>query len=1342
MKVIRNLTFPGNNFLLYFILLTLILIASFLIHETNRYGLKKQLQQEFKYTAQNKAEEIRRWYEAEKNAVSFFQQTTFFARGLYEYVKNPHDTKLEKQIEERLKATNRNGKYANIFIIDTTTNVIFSLDKEEQQLDRVSQTAIRESFIQNKISFVNIYQHSKHHAYFMEFVVPISLAGQKTPFVSLLFRIRPENGLFPLLDRWPLLSNSARIYLVRTTNDMLVILNRKYNDSLLELSLNSHYAEVMAFLHPEKVIDGIDYRKNNVSAISIPIDKMGWYLLVKVNQDELYAPLINRRNVFVLLTIVIVILITIGYRLLQINQEKFYFKKLLQKEQSWNNQLKEYRTILYSIGDGVITTDREGNITMMNAVAEQLTGFTEQDALRQPLTSIFRIANEYTLEPVETPIEKVIREKRVIGLANHTVLIAKSGEIIPIVDSGAPVIDEFGNIQGVVLVFRDQREEKQKEALLRNTEHQYRTLFEAIPDGIALHELIFDEIGQPIDYRIITVNKRYEEIFNISRDRAINALATDLYAAAEPPYLDIYAKVAMEGNPIEFETFFPWLNKYLHISVYCPEKNKFAAVFQDVTEQKLLETERFRLLNMLENSINEIYVFDYNNWHFEYANRGSLRNTGYSIQELSEMTPLELLEGISREDFNQLIKPLKTGEKQTITFEAFHRRKDGSQYPIEAQIQIQQERNHKVFLSIISDITEKRKYKQELAVAEQKYTELFNSITEAIFIHDIQTGDIIDVNQSVVNLYGYSSKQEVIEQCNVGSLSDSERDYTQEKALALIQKTVKEGPQHVEWLAKKKNGETFWMDILLKKIRLGHTDYVIATGRDITLEKQIRLALDESNERFRLAFLTSPDAVNINRMSDGLYVEVNEGFCKITGYTRQEVIGKTSLQLNIWANPDDRARLVNELKEKGYCENFEAQFRCKDGSVITGLMSARIIMLKNVPHILNITRDISSRIEMEKQLIEAKNKAEESDRLKTAFLHNISHEIRTPMNAIMGFADLLKNEELAPERRTKYLDIIINSSKQLLSIVNDVLEISRLESRTVPLHFSTFNLNHLAEELYHLFLPRIRNLKFSFHCGLPIEKAFIEGDKEKINQILTNLLNNALKFTQEGSIEFGYNIENDNLVWYVRDTGMGIPENEQDKIFERFYQANLAIAQLKGGSGLGLSIVKNLVELMGGHIWLESVPGQGSTFYVKLPYKPAKSKLTTHTPMPVSLQDLYILVVEDNISNFDLIEHLLTQHGARISWAKTGAEALEKIRANRYNLVLMDIKLPEMDGITATRLIKQNNPHLPVIAVTAYSTPEDRQEALDAGCDAFLTKPVEKNALLDIIQALSQSAYQ
>ncbi|HOK52781.1 MAG TPA: response regulator, partial [Bacteroidales bacterium] len=367
---------------------------------------------------------------------------------------------------------------------------------------------------------------------------------------------------------------------------------------------------------------------------------------------------------------------------------------------------------------------------------------------------------------------------------------------------------------------------------------------------------------------------------------------------------------------------------------------------------------------------------------------------------------------------------------------------------------------------------------------------------------------------------------------------------------------------------------------------------------------------------------------------------------------------------------------------------------------------------------------------------------EESDRLKTAFLHNISHEIRTPMNAIMGFADLLKNEELAPERRAKYLDIIINSSKQLLSIVNDVLEISRLESRTVPLHFSTFNLNHLAEELYHLFLPRIRNLQFSFHCGLATEKAFIEGDKEKINQILTNLLNNALKFTQEGSIEFGYNIENDNLVWYVKDTGMGIPENEQDKIFERFYQANLAIAQLKGGSGLGLSIVKNLVELMGGHIWLESVPGQGSTFYVKLPYKPAKSKLTTHTPLPVSLQDLYILVVEDNISNFDLIEHLLTQHGARISWAKTGAEALEKIRANRYNLVLMDIKLPEMDGLTATRLIKQNNPHLPVIAVTAYSTPEDRQEALDAGCDAFLTKPVEKNALLDIIQALSQSAYQ
>ncbi|MGC8803211.1 MAG: PAS domain S-box protein, partial [Bacteroidales bacterium] len=1091
-----------------------------------------------------------------------------------------------------------------------------------------------------------------------------------------------------------------------------------------------------------QVCDGIDYRRNRVATIAIPIEGTEWHLLVKTPQDELYAPLTERKKLFVGTTLVLFIVITIVFRLIQINQEKFLYKQLLQKEQAWNNQLKEYRTILYSIGDGVITTDCDGKITMMNAVAAQLTGFKEEEALHRSLSEVFRIANEFTLQPVETPLEKVIREKRVVGLANHTVLIARGGEIIPIVDSGAPVIDERGNIQGVVLVFRDQREEKLQEARLRTAEHQYRTLFDAIPNGVALHELVFNELNQPINYRILAVNNRYEEILSIPREKAIHKLATDVYDTAEPPYFEIYAKVATDEIPVEFDTFFPPQNKYFHISVFCPEKNKFATVFQDITQRKLLETERFRLLNILEKSINEIYVFDYNSWHFEYANQGALSNTGYSLEELKVMTPVEILDGFTQEDFEQLLSPLKNGTKQMVIFEGIHLRKNGTVYPVEAHIQIQQEQNHRVFLAIVNDITEKRKYKQELATFEQKYTELFNSITEAIFIHDAQTGKIIDVNNAVVSLYGYSSKNEIIEDCNIGTLSDNDRGYTQERAVELICKAATEGPQHIEWLAKKKNGEVFWMDILLKKVRLGHSEYVIATGRDITQEKQIRLALDESNERFKLAFQTSPDSININRMSDGLYVEVNEGFCNITGYSREEVLGKTSHELNIWVNPEDRARLVKELQEKGYCENLQAQFRCKDGRTLTGLMSARIILLKGVPHILNITRDISSRIEMEQQLVEAKNKAEESDRLKTAFLHNISHEIRTPMNAIMGFAELLRNEGLTTERKAKYLDIIINSSRQLLSIVNDVLEISRLESQTVPMHISTFNLNHLAEELYQLYLPKIRKLSFTFHCELETEKAYVEGDKEKIGQILTNLLNNALKFTPAGSITFGYNIRQDNIVWYVKDTGIGIPEEEQEKIFERFYQANLTIAQLKGGSGLGLSIVKNLVELMGGHIWLESTPGAGSTFYVSIPYQPAKKTQSSHASIPISLNQLNILVVEDNFSNFDLIEHLLTQYGASISWAKTGTEALQKISKNSYHIVLMDIKLPEMDGLTATRLIKQQHPHLPIVAVTAYSSPEDQKEAQEAGCDAFLTKPIDKNELFDIIQALSQSAYQ
>ncbi|MCX7986281.1 MAG: PAS domain S-box protein, partial [Bacteroidales bacterium] len=776
---------PKNNTLLYLLTILITVIATFAIYESNKYVLEKQIQKEFSYTSQKKAEEVKQWYESEKFAVSFFQQTTFFARGLKAYLNNPNDVKLKKQIIERLAASNKNEKYENIILTDSLGNVVLSLKNLSiRKTDSLITRGIQASIFNEKIHFQQLYDKGQA-TYKLFFIVPIGLPNEK-PFATLIFSIDPRKELFDIVTKWPILDSTTHLHLISYEKNKYVLLNHYPQETIESFSVKTPTAEFIALQNKGKVIIGKDFYGKKVATLSIPIENTEWILLVKADYENLFAPLADRKRIFIWTALAIIVTISILFRLIQISQERFFYKQLLHKERVWNNQLKEYRTILYNIGDGVITTDRNGRITMMNAVAEQLTGYKEAEAINTPFAKVFNIANEYTLEPVETPIEKVIREKRVVGLANHTVLISRNGEKIPIVDSGAPVIDDLGNIQGVVLVFRDAREEKIREAKIREAERQYRTLFESIPNGVALHELVFNQENQPENYRILAVNHRYEEILQISRDQAIGKLATDLYSTPLPPYLDTYKQVAMSNLPVEFEAFFPQVNKYFHISVFSPEKNKFATVFQDITEKKLLETERYRLLNILESSLNEIYVFDFNDWHYEYVNQGGILNTGYSAKELKEKTPIDLLSNITKEEFEQFLLPVIEKKKKSIMLESFHRRKDGTQYPIEAHIQMHEEHNHKVFLAIVTDISEKKKYKQEVVSLEQKYTELFNSVTEAIFIHEIPSGTIVDVNEAVVKLYGYSSKKEVIEQCNIGTLSDFERGYTQERAEELI----------------------------------------------------------------------------------------------------------------------------------------------------------------------------------------------------------------------------------------------------------------------------------------------------------------------------------------------------------------------------------------------------------------------------------------------------------------------------------------------------------------------------------------------------------------------------
>jgi len=417
----------------------------------------------------------------------------------------------------------------------------------------------------------------------------------------------------------------------------------------------------------------------------------------------------------------------------------------------------------------------------------------------------------------------------------------------------------------------------------------------------------------------------------------------------------------------------------------------------------------------------------------------------------------------------------------------------------------------------------------------------------------------------------------------------------------------------------------------------------------------------------------------------------------------------------------------------------------------TGFSEEDKKLINNLAHY--IAPLLHSKIQEErykKYLIEAKEHAEESDRLKTAFLANMSHEIRTPMNGILGFSQILREKKFPEEKQKEFLDIIHNRAKSLLQIINDIVDISKIEANQLIVENSQFNLNQLLYELYNTYQFELQsvgryNIRLVLHKDLDYKKSLIYSDETRIKQVLTNLISNSLKFTEKGEIEFGYKLHKEGeLLFYVRDTGIGIPKDKQDFIFGRFRQADEVTSRKYGGTGLGLSISLNLVKMLGGEIWLESEEGKGSCFYFTLPYsKPeedtnklyADDKFTNY-----NWKGKHILVVEDDITTQEYINEILKPTEAEIDFTDTGEKGFERYQTNKtYSLILMDLKLPDMSGIDVTRRIRQIDSHTPIIAQTAYAMGEDKDECLKAGCNEFITKPFNPQSLIGIMSNLFEN---
>ncbi len=445
-----------------------------------------------------------------------------------------------------------------------------------------------------------------------------------------------------------------------------------------------------------------------------------------------------------------------------------------------------------------------------------------------------------------------------------------------------------------------------------------------------------------------------------------------------------------------------------------------------------------------------------------------------------------------------------------------------------------------------------------------------------------------------------------------------------------------------------------------------------------------------------------------------------------------------------YVDPVKRSEFRKIIEEKEEITDHESEWYTKNGDIIVVLESVKAVKNKSGEIIRydGTVENITEITKIQKELIKAVEKAKESDRLKSAFLANMSHEIRTPMNGIIGFMDLLKQPLLDIESQQQYIGIVENSGNRLLNIINDIISISKIESGMVDVFVSDSDINKQIEYIYKFFQPEIqaKGLSFQYYNSLPSSQAVIRTDREKLFAILTNLVKNAIKFTNKGSIEIGYYKKNNFLEFYVRDTGIGIGQERQKAVFERFVQADIEDKNAYEGAGLGLSIAKAYTELLGGELRVESKKDSGSTFFFTIPYILEQGEISQINTYQASsdlikqLKRIKILIVEDDQTSNLLLNTFLKELDAEILNAGNGSNAIDICRSNTdLDLILMDIKLPGMDGYETTRQIRKFNKSVIIIAQTAYGLVGDDEKAIKSGCNAYLKKPILKNDLFLLI---------
>ena len=1024
-----------------------------------------------------------------------------------------------------------------------------------------------------------------------------------------------------------------------------------------------------------------------------------------------------------------------------------------------NQRLLNY--ILEQTADGVVVADLELKIIGWNKGAENIFGYKAEEILGK---------SGKLLDADDGPGDLVhkreaLREKG-SALRYEAVRKRKDGRLIQLDVSSTPLKDESGRIIGYSAIYRDITEK------LKALENQrlLSSILEQTPDGVVVADL---------ENKIIQWNDGARRIFGYSPGEILGQNVKILVPPDQiEKFEQRYQALREAMEPQVFETLrIHQKGQLVPVMVLVgPLRNAegkiigFSAIYRDITERKKMENdlvesqERFR--HIFEDSPLGVALVGLDS-KLILVNRSFSDITGYREEELKGISFGDITHPEDAPQDLDQFRRMIAGEFPRYQMEKrFIHKKGHVVWVVRVAAVIQDAAGKPLYgLGMIMDITEQVKGREN----QQLLAKILEQTPDGVILSDLN-GKIRQWNRGAENIYGYRAEEVLGESAHFLEAPGHEGEL--EKARNKLANGLE--TFSYESVRKRKDGKL--IDVAATRFGLkdsqGKVVGFVGIARDISERKRNEKLLHESEEKYRKIFENVQDVFYQVDM-EGNVLEISPSV-EAYGYSREEFIGKNFAEF--YANPEDRIDFLNTIEKKGAVADYELRFKTKSGLLVYASINAHILLnaqgeLKGVEGSLrDITQRKMAELELEEyrnhleQMVEtrtaelekATKAAESANQAKSSFLANMSHEIRTPMNAILGFAQLLRRDPALTPHQDQQVEVIFKSGSHLLTLINEILDYSKIEANRLAVDNSSFDLHALLGELELIFKAKAgeKGLRFLLERRDLLPR-FVWGDETKIRQILQNLLSNAFKFTEKGGVALRVAVQpgmdgdgSGRLVAEVEDSGPGIAPEEMNKLFKVFEQTESG-RKSKAGTGLGLAISRKFAELMGGTLEAESRLDQGSTFRLEIPVREGIDRGNVQKRRRVAALEVghsprRILVVDDNLENRGYLETLLTMVGFEVRSEVDGAQGVEAFALYRPHLVLMDLRMPVMEGPEAIRRIRsmEGGDQVKIIAISASSFKEDQKKALQVGADEFISKPFREEALFESIEGLLGVKFQ